>query len=137
MQIFWILALAITAIGGSFLFLFFAFSLFSCGTRFAPKLAEFLFDIWVPILCCSGIFILLIIQIITSLTHDNHLYYDAKKNNDENLFFYAASLFRTQRNLYILVLGLVVIFGNLVIAWQSHMWSKRNGHLQSRIRHAQ
>ena len=138
MNIFWVLALAITSIGGLFLAFFFIASIIPKGTKIAPKIGLIIFKVWIPILACSGIFILLLVQDIGAVRHNQRLYQNAKGGEgDDNLFFHAAELFRVERNVYILILGLTVLIGVLLISWQAHSWSIRNSALQAKIQHAQ
>ena len=138
MNIFWVLALAITSIGGLFLAFFFIASIIPKGTKIAPKIGLIIFKVWIPILACSGIFILLLVQDIGAVRHNQRLYQNAKGGEgDDNLFFFAAELFKVERNVYILILGLVVLIGVILISWQAHSWAVRNTALQEKIKHAQ
>lgn len=135
MNIFWVIALGITSVGGLFLTFFFIASIFPRGTKIAPKIGQIIFKAWIPILACSGIFILLLVQNIGSIRHNQKLYQNAKNGDgDDNLFYFAAELFKVERNVYILLLGLVVLIGVLLISWQADSWSSRNSSLQQKLK---
>lgn len=135
MNIFWVIALGITSIGGLFLIFFFIASIFPRGTRMAPKIGQIIFKAWIPILACTGIFILLLVQDMGNVRRNKKIYQNSKNGEgDENLFYFAAELFKVERNVYILGLGLVVIIGVLLISWQSDSWSSRNSALQQKFK---
>ena len=135
MNIFWLLSLIITTTASIFLFLFFISFFLPKGTKLSNFIAKIIFRLWIPILSLSGIFILLIVQEIGAINHVSQQYYQAKNGSasSDNLFFYAAELFRTQRNFYISILGLLVLFSLLIISWQVHSWTKKNEQLQGEL----
>ena len=83
MNIFWVLALGITSVGGLFLGFFFVASIFPKGTKIAPRIGHIIFKAWIPILACSGIFVLLLVQDIGNVRHNQKIYQNANHSNLE------------------------------------------------------
>lgn len=126
MNIFWAIALGITSVGIVLLILL----MLPLGIKYAQFLGRCLFKLWIPILSCSAVFGLLIAQEFSGASNMVHL----REFLASRDFYSAAELAKGQRNLYLLILGLVVLIGVLLISWQVHTWTVRNEALREKLR---
>ena len=132
MNIFWVIALAITLLCLSLLILIFiSFLIPRIGTKIAWEIARIVYRFKIQIMVTSCVFILLFAQELAVCRSA------AKKRNEDHskgevFFFEASQLFKAQRNLYIVIFGLTVQFGLLVVSWQINAWVKRNNGLKEK-----
>ncbi|KAH0792766.1 hypothetical protein GPJ56_003389 [Histomonas meleagridis] len=132
MNIFWVLALAITLLCLSLLILIFiSFLVPRIGINIANKIAQIVYRFKIQIMVTSCVFILLFAQELSVCRMTSK-----KRNNDHSqgdvFFFEASQLFKAQRNLYIVVFGITVQFGLLIVSWQINSWVKRNNGLREK-----
>ena len=128
MNIFWILALSVTSVGIFLLVLF----LLPLGTKFIQMVGRLVHKFWVANIMFSGVFVLLLVQEL-SATNQAAQMYKSKPTGTTGEFYGAAELAKAQRNLYLVVLGLVVLLGLLLISWQVNSWTLRNEGLREKL----
>ena len=128
MNIFWILALSVTSVGIFLLILF----LLPLGTKFLQMVGRLVHKFWVANVMFSGVFVLLLVQEL-SATNQAAQMYKSKPTGATGEFYGAAELAKAQRNLYFVVLGLIVLLGLLLISWQVNSWSLRNEGLREKL----
>ncbi|EAX85663.1 hypothetical protein TVAG_091340 [Trichomonas vaginalis G3] len=132
MNIFWVLSLFLSTVGGV-LMLLYALPL---KNSWITKLSKLLYRFRAFLFCSAGIYVFLIIQEFSSMKHESMHKKDMEGNGAE-FSRRSANLFRNQRNLYIVLIGLSIQLGLLIFIWQSHSMAKRYKNLVRQIRESQ
>ena len=125
MNIFWILSLGISSLSGIFIILF----LIPCGNKITNILSSFISRFTLYISCFLGLYVLLLFQEVTNIRGS----YNKKHLDTVNSLYWTAEYFKYQRNMFLILLGLVLLVGLLLISWQSKKWATKNEELKRTI----
>ncbi len=104
------------------------------GFNIAQKIGHWLARLWVPILSCTGVYVLLIVQELYAIGVESDNVRDIQAlRRKEGQFANDVEYLKAKRNLTLVVFGVIAQIGLLLIARQTEVWKNRNDGLRRRI----